>query len=97
MTCLEINNKDEFEDDNNKHNVLIDISNNQHKELSSEEGKDKDEEFCTMVNDVTSSDVTSNHEKHKRKVMKSNVDESEHKEACTIAECERELKTKVKQ
>ena len=46
--------------------MLIDMSDNKHKELSSDEEKDEDEEFRTMVNDIANSTVTSNNEKYQR-------------------------------
>ena len=78
-------NKDEFEDDNNEYNVLIDISDNRHKELSNDEENDKDEEHHTIVNDIANSKVTSNDEKYERQVNNSKVDESEHKEVFVVA------------
>ena len=89
-------NKEEFEDGNNKHNALIDVNDNKHKELSSDEEKDKDEECHAMANDIVNSNLTSNDEKYKRQVTHSKVDESEHNEAFVVAEGEGEFKQERK-
>ena len=82
-------NKDEIEDVNNKHSMLIDDYENNEDE--------EDEMKChTMIKDVVCSSVTSNDNKQKIKVIKSNAHESEHKEACVVAECEGELKHESK-
>ena len=70
--------KKEFVDENDDCNVFVDINNNQHKELLSEDEKEEDKEHRTMAHEDESSVVTSNNEKYKRVVMKRNIDESEH-------------------
>ena len=87
MTCFfkKSKDKDEFEDVNNKHSMLIDDCENI-------EDEDDEMSYCAMTKDVACSAVTSNDNNHKIKVNKSNVDESENKEACVVSECEGELK-----
>ena len=62
------------------------------KKLSSDGEKDEDEEHYAIVKYIESSIVASNDKKHNRKLIESNVDGSEHEEACIAAECEGELK-----
>ena len=59
--------------------------------MSCDEEKDEDEECHTMVKDNKSSAVATN-EKNTRKVIECCVDESDHKEACKVAECEVDFK-----
>ena len=72
--------KEELANENDDCNVFIDMNNNQHKELWSEDEKEEDKEHHTMAHEDASSVVTSNDEKCERVVMKSDVDESEHEE-----------------
>ena len=82
-------NEDEIENVNNEHVMLIeDYDNN--------EDEDDEMKHHTMTKYVACSAVTSNGTNQKTKVNKSNVDESEHKEACVVAECEGELKHESK-
>ena len=75
-----------------KKNENKNMNNNKHKELSCDEEKDEDEEHHAMVKDMESSTVASNDKKCKRKVINSDVDESDNKEACKVAECEGDFK-----
>ena len=84
--------KEGFMDEKEDCNVFIDINNNQHKELLSEDEKEEDKECHTMANEDESSDGVSNIEKCKRVVMKSKVDESEYEEFKTESKVNQEIK-----
>ena len=71
-------------------------NNTKHKELSFDEENDEDEEHCTMAKDNKSSTVASNDKKHKRKVTKCYVDESDHNESCEVVEHEGDFKQESK-
>ena len=60
--------------------MLIDIKNNQCEELLSEDEKEEDKEHHTIAHEDAGSVVASNDEMHERKIIKSNLDESEHEE-----------------
>ena len=89
-------NKDEFEDDNDKHVVLIGMSNNKHKEFSINEEKDEDKEHRTIASDIANSTIASKDKKCERQAINSSVDESEHEEAFAVAESEGKLKQESK-
>ena len=57
------------------------MNNNECKEMSCDDEKDKDEEHHTVLPDNDSNDVATNDKKDKSKAKESHVDEHDHEEA----------------